>query len=75
MAQRLAQPKGTGGEIQLTDAIVRLMEHDAMYAFQYAIKRSDCGSKEDFQEATVELPLQPPQVGEAFRAYLKTLEF
>ena len=72
--QLRTQPKGAGGEIQLTDAIARLMAHEAVYAFQYAGKRYDCGSKEGFLEATVELALQHPQVGESFRAYLKTLE-
>lgn len=72
--QLRTQPKGAGGEIQLTDAIERLMGHQAVYAFQYEGKRYDCGSKEGFLEATVELALQHPQVGEAFRAYLKTLE-
>ncbi|NMM76086.1 UTP--glucose-1-phosphate uridylyltransferase [Rhodococcus sp. SRB_17] len=67
------QPKGAGGEIQLTDAIARLMAHEAVYAFQYAGKRYDCGSKEGFLEATVELALQHPEVGSAFRAYLQTL--
>ncbi|MDD2713805.1 MAG: UTP--glucose-1-phosphate uridylyltransferase, partial [Simplicispira sp.] len=67
------QPKGAGGEIQLTDAIARLMAHEAVYAFQYAGKRYDCGSKEGFLEATVELALQHPQVGESFREYLKAL--
>jgi UTP--glucose-1-phosphate uridylyltransferase len=67
------QPKGAGGEIQLTDAIARLMAHEAVYAYQYEGKRYDCGSKEGFLEATVELALQHPQVGAAFRAYLKTL--
>lgn len=67
------QPTGAGGEIQLTDAIARLMEHEAVYAFQYQGKRYDCGSKEGFLEATVELALQHPQVGESFREYLKTL--
>ncbi len=67
------QPKGVGGEIQLTDAIERLMEHEAVYAFQYQGKRYDCGSKEGFLQATVELALQHPQVGEEFRAYLKSL--
>ena len=67
------QPKGAGGEIQLTDAIARLMEHEAVYAFQYAGKRYDCGSKEGFLEATVELALQHPEVGASFREYLKTL--
>ena len=68
------QPKGAGGEIQLTDAIERLMGHQAVYAFQYAGKRYDCGSKEGFLEATVELALQHPQVSESFRAYLQALD-
>ena len=67
------QPTGAGGEIQLTDGIARLMEHEAVYAFQYAVKRYDCGSKEGFLEATVELALQHADVGDSFRAYLKTL--
>ena len=67
------QPKGAGGEIQLTDAIARLMAHEAVYAFQYEGKRYDCGSKEGFLEATVELALQHPEVGASFREYLKGL--
>ena len=62
-----------GGEIQLTDAIARLMTHETVYAYQYQGKRYDCGSKEGFLEATVELALQHPQVGAQFRAYLKGL--
>ncbi|BFO56507.1 MULTISPECIES: UTP--glucose-1-phosphate uridylyltransferase GalU [Comamonadaceae] len=68
------QPQGVGGEIQLTDAIARLMAREAVYAFRYEGKRYDCGSKEGFLEATVELALQHPQVGAAFREYLKTVE-
>ncbi|HSV50923.1 MAG TPA: UTP--glucose-1-phosphate uridylyltransferase GalU [Burkholderiaceae bacterium] len=67
------QPRGVGGEIQLTDGIARLMANEAVYAYQYLGKRYDCGSKEGFLEATVELALQHPQVGEYFRAYLKNL--
>ena len=67
------QPRGVGGEIQLTDGIARLMQHEAVYAFQYQGKRYDCGSKEGFLEATVELALQHPQVGGHFRDYLKGL--
>ena len=67
------QPRGVGGEIQLTDAIARLMAHETVYAYQYEGKRYDCGSKEGFLEATVELALQHPQVGAQFRAYLKGL--
>ncbi|GAB2729026.1 UTP--glucose-1-phosphate uridylyltransferase GalU [Melaminivora jejuensis] len=69
-----SQPRGVGGEIQLTDAIARLIQHEAVYAYQYTGKRYDCGSKEGFLEASVELALRHPQVGEYFRGYLKTLE-
>ena len=67
------QPRGVGGEIQLTDAIARLMQHETVYAYQYAGKRYDCGSKAGFLEATVELALQHPQVGTQFREYLRGL--
>ena len=67
------QPPGAGGEIQLTDAIARLMQKERVYAYQYSGKRYDCGSKEGFLEATVELALQHPQMGAPFRDYLKTL--
>jgi UTP--glucose-1-phosphate uridylyltransferase len=67
------QPTGVGGEIQLTDAIARLMRQEAVYAFEYQGKRYDCGSKEGFLQATVELALQHPQVGEDFRNYLRGL--
>ena len=67
------QPPGAGGEIQLTDAIARLMRSERVYAYQYQGKRYDCGSKEGFLEATVELALQHPQIGGPFRDYLKTL--
>ena len=67
------QPRGAGGEIQLTDGIARLMNNEAVYAFQYEGKRYDCGSKDGFLEATVELALQHPQVGTQFREYLRGL--
>lgn len=68
------QPSGVGGEIQLTDGIARLMTEEAVYAFQYEGKRYDCGSKEGFLEATVELALQHPEVGAHFRDYLAHLK-
>ena len=70
-----SQPRGVGGEIQLTDGIAGLMQDEAVYAYQYEGRRYDCGSKEGFLEATVELALKHPQVGEHFRKYLKHLEF
>ena len=69
-----SQPTGVGGEIQLTDGIAGLMTEESVYAFQYSGKRYDCGSKEGFLEATVELALDHPEVGEHFRNYLKNLQ-
>jgi UTP--glucose-1-phosphate uridylyltransferase len=68
------QPTGVGGEIQLTDGIAGLMADEGVYAYQYEGKRYDCGSKEGFLEATVELALQHPEVGAYFRNYLENLQ-
>lgn len=67
------QPRGVGGEIQLTDGIAALMRREKVFAYQYEGKRYDCGSKEGFLEANVELALAHPQLGASFRQYLKGL--
>ena len=69
-----AQGSGVGGEIQLTDGIASLLLSESVYALQYQGKRYDCGSKEGFLQATVELALQHPEVGAHFRAYLTALQ-
>lgn len=66
-------PRGAGNEIQLTDAIAQLISTEGVHAYQYHGKRHDCGSKQGFLEATVELALKHPEVGPAFREYLKGL--
>ena len=68
------QPSGVGGEIQLTDGIASLMKVESVYALQYKGKRYDCGSKEGFLEASVELALQHSEVGAHFRNYLENLQ-
>ena len=68
------QKPGVGGELQLTDGIASLLTEQAVYAFEYSGKRYDCGSKEGFLEATVELALQHPEVGVRFKTYLKNLK-
>jgi UTP--glucose-1-phosphate uridylyltransferase len=68
------QPRGVGGEIQLTDGIAGLLRREKVFAYQYEGKRYDCGSKEGFLEATVELALAHPEFGAGFRAFLKDLE-
>lgn len=67
------QEAGIGGEIQLTDAIARLLKDQLVLAYRYQGKRYDCGAKDGFLEATVELALQHPEIGNEFKAYLKTL--
>ncbi len=64
------QPTGVGGEIQLTDGIAALMGQQPVYAYQYEGRRFDCGSKQGFLQATVELALLHPEVGADFAAYL-----
>ena len=66
-------PRGVGGEIQLTDGIAALMRREKVFAYRYSGRRYDCGSKEGFLEANVELALAHPQLGPGFREYLKTL--
>ena len=69
-----SQPRGVGGEIQLTDGISGLLRREKVFAYRYEGKRYDCGSKEGFLQANVELALAHPLLGPGFRAYLKALE-
>jgi UTP--glucose-1-phosphate uridylyltransferase len=64
---------GTGGEIQLTDAIAALLKDEPVIAYPFQGKRYDCGSKLGYLEATVELALAHPELGEAFSSYLSGL--
>jgi UTP--glucose-1-phosphate uridylyltransferase len=66
-------PRGVGGEIQLTDGIASLMRREKVFAYRYDGQRYDCGSKEGFLQANVELALAHPELGPGFRSYLKTL--
>jgi UTP--glucose-1-phosphate uridylyltransferase len=61
------------GEIQLTDALRRLRQRRPMYAVEFEGKRYDTGDKLGFLKATVEFALERPDLGDDFRAYLKTL--
>jgi UTP--glucose-1-phosphate uridylyltransferase len=64
-------PRGAGGEIQLTDGIAKLMTTEGVHAYQYLGKRYDCGSKLGFLEATVDFALKHDEVATAFREHLK----
>ncbi len=65
--------RGAGGEIQLTDAIVDLLEESPVYAYAFSGKRFDCGSKLGYLKATVAYGLDHPTMGKAFREHLQTL--
>ena len=65
-------PRGAGGEIQLTDAIQRLMQDEAVVAYRFEGKRYDCGSKLGYLQATIEHALLHPDLREEFLEYLVT---
>jgi len=67
-------PPGSGGELQLTDAIKKLMESQPVYAYRFDGDRYDAGDKLGFLKATVEIALSRDDLGDPFREYLKELD-
>ena len=65
---------GSGGEIQLTDALKHLLRSRPIYAVRFEGKRYDAGDKLGFLQATVELALRRHDLGGPFREYLKGLK-
>ncbi len=63
-------PPGAGGELQLTDAIARLLTEERVVAFAFEGRRYDCGSKLGYLEATVDYGLRHPETAEAFARFL-----
>jgi len=63
-------PPGAGGEIQLTDAIARLLEEERVIGYTFDGRRYDCGSKVGYLEATVDYGLKHPETAEAFLQFL-----
>ncbi|UOO76098.1 UTP--glucose-1-phosphate uridylyltransferase GalU [Neisseria sp. Dent CA1/247] len=64
-------PRGAGNEIQLTDGIARLLDHEFVLAHAFEGTRYDCGSKIGYLEATLAYGLKHPETGDAFREVLK----
>jgi UTP--glucose-1-phosphate uridylyltransferase len=67
-------PKGTGGELQLTDGMRLLLKQEKIYAYVYEGKRHDTGDKLGFLKATVEFALKRPDLGGAMKEYLRSLK-
>ena len=67
-------PLGAGGELQLTDAIRLLLQHEKVYGYCFEGKQHDTGDKAGFLKATVEFALKRPDLGEDLRTWLKGLK-
>jgi len=67
-------PRGAGNEFQLTDAIAELRKSEEIYAYSFEGRRYDCGSKNGYLEANVEIALQHEEMAEEFKNYLRNLE-
>jgi UTP--glucose-1-phosphate uridylyltransferase len=61
---------GSGGEIQLTDAIAALLTEEQVLAYAFEGRRYDCGSKLGYLQANVEFAAQHAEIGPAFRRWL-----
>ena len=61
---------GSGGEIQLTDAIAGLLDEQGVDALEFVGTHYDCGSKMGYLRANVEYALKHPELGPEFSAWL-----
>ncbi|NIJ09647.1 UTP--glucose-1-phosphate uridylyltransferase [Sphingomonas vulcanisoli] len=68
-----AGEKGAGGEIQLTDAMAKLIGKQPFHAQTFAGVRYDCGDKVGFIQANIALALERPDMGAQLREWLKTI--
>ncbi|MDQ8038814.1 MAG: UTP--glucose-1-phosphate uridylyltransferase GalU [Rickettsiella sp.] len=65
---------GKGGEIQLTDAISRLLAYETMHAWEFEGTRYDCGSKLGYLQATIAYALKHPEIKKEIRTYLENFK-
>jgi len=65
---------GSGGEIQLTDAIATQIMKEKVYAYEFRGKRFDCGNKLGFLKATIEYGLNHQEISSELKSYLKDLD-
>ena len=67
------QEGGAGGEIQITDAMIKLAKTQPFYGLKFEGRSFDCGSKVGFLAANVAYALARPDIAPAFRAEIKKL--
>ncbi|AYU54516.1 UTP--glucose-1-phosphate uridylyltransferase GalU [Staphylococcus debuckii] len=68
------QDKGSGGEIQLTDAIERLNQDDKVYAYDFEGQRYDVGEKIGFVKTTIAYALKDAEMKDEIESYIKNLD-
>jgi UTP--glucose-1-phosphate uridylyltransferase len=68
-----AQEQGAGGEIQLTDAIAKVIGKQPLHAYRFEGQRYDCGSAAGFVIANLAMALERDDIAPAIRGYLKSL--
>ncbi len=68
------QNEGSGGEIQLTDAIERLNKDDKVYAYDFEGQRYDVGEKIGFVKTTIEYALKDEEMRDEIIRYLQSLD-
>lgn len=69
-----ATGSGAGGEIQLTDAIAKLLQQENVLAHAFSGKRYDCGSKLGYLKATVEYAFKHDELSKEFKTYLSGIK-
>src|SRR5699024_12657529 len=67
------QTEGSGGEIQLTDAIERLNQDDRVYAYDFEGERYDVGENIGFVKTTIEYALKDNEMKEEIKQYIRSL--
>ncbi|WP_436870911.1 UTP--glucose-1-phosphate uridylyltransferase GalU [Mammaliicoccus sciuri] len=68
------QDEGSGGEIQLTDAIERLNKDDKVYAYDFEGQRYDVGEKIGFVKTTIEYALKDEEMRDEIKRYIQSLD-
>jgi UTP--glucose-1-phosphate uridylyltransferase len=69
-----ATGRGAGGEIQLTDAIAKLLAEQQVLAWEFEGTRFDCGNKLGYLQATVDYALRHPELKNDFAQYLRGID-
>ena len=63
--------KGAGGEIQLTDALAKLIGKQPFHGLRFEGTRYDCGSRLGFIQANIACAMEDPEIGEDVKSFVK----